>query len=83
MSQCFRRTRFCVRIWEEMQDAVPSVDVQIVALTPRDAVVAVCKRERIARADWVQVTSDGTKILVSFLDVTVSSTGWFRYEASY
>ena len=75
--------RFHVRIWEEMHDCPPSVDEHITASTPRDAVVALCKQARIARADWVRVTIDGTEVSVTFLDITLSPTGWFRYEAAY
>ncbi len=76
-------TRFHVQIWEEMQDRTPSVDEQVIASTPRDAVVFLCKRERIARADWVRVTVGGSSVSLSFLDITLSPTGWFRYEAAY
>ena len=76
-------TKFRVQIWEEMQQSTPSVDEQVVALTPRDAVVTLCKRERIVSADWVRVTVGGSSASLTFLDITLSPTGWFRYEAAY
>ena len=77
--------QFRVQLWLDEWWPEPDIDEVIEAVSPRKAVVTLCRQQAIQQATWVQVDEviqSGKWLSVCFLDVEVKG-GRLSYEQRY